>query len=293
VSNVAVDRLCGRLCGGTLLVLQLALGVACTQAPSRPDGGPASRSARAGRARAAAVDGAAGASQRAAWRGFASRRFVSLGDSLEWEAERARAMRARGFRLVVSLFDRRLTALVDGDTLMTARVAVASNGILAYQGKRWRFRTPRGLRRVLRKDSVPVWVPPDWHYYEVAKQHRFAVRRLPADTPVALGAGRWLVVRDSVAGVVDPDSGFAALPTDEEIVFDSTLYIPPLGTRNRQIAGELGRYRLDLGDGYMLHGTPEQASIGHAATHGCIRLRDEDVEWLYRVVPIGTRVYVY
>ena len=30
-----------------------------------------------------------------------------------------------------------------------------------------------------------------------------------------------------------------------------------------------------------------------AAPHGCIRLRDEDIEWLYENVPVGTKVYIY
>jgi lipoprotein-anchoring transpeptidase ErfK/SrfK len=30
-----------------------------------------------------------------------------------------------------------------------------------------------------------------------------------------------------------------------------------------------------------------------AATHGCVRLRDQDIEWLYENIPVGTKVYVY
>jgi lipoprotein-anchoring transpeptidase ErfK/SrfK len=71
------------------------------------------------------------------------------------------------------------------------------------------------------------------------------------------------------------------------------MYIPPMGTDNRRVAGTLGKYKLNLGEGYMLHGTPDQNSIGLAATHGCVRLRDEDIEWLYENVPVGTKVYIY
>jgi lipoprotein-anchoring transpeptidase ErfK/SrfK len=28
-------------------------------------------------------------------------------------------------------------------------------------------------------------------------------------------------------------------------------------------------------------------------SHGCIRLRNEDIETLYRLVPTGTPVYIY
>ncbi len=86
---------------------------------------------------------------------------------------------------------------------------------------------------------------------------------------------------------VRPGGAVDEIPPDEEVIFGRTLYVPPLGTANRRIAGELGRYKLELGDGYMLHGTPHQESIGRAATHGCIRLRDADVEYLYRNVPRG------
>ncbi|HEX9564832.1 MAG TPA: L,D-transpeptidase, partial [Gemmatimonadaceae bacterium] len=66
-----------------------------------------------------------------------------------------------------------------------------------------------------------------------------------------------------------------------------------VGTLNRMIQGELGRYALDLGDGYLIHGTPDPSSIGRAVTHGCIRLGDRDITWLYRHVPVGTPVYIY
>ena len=73
------------------------------------------------------------------------------------------------------------------------------------------------------------------------------------------------------------------------------VYAPNFSTQ-RQDAGKkqtLGKFRLNLGEGYLLHGTPDKNSIGLAATHGCVRLRDEDIEWLYDNVPVGTAVYIY
>jgi hypothetical protein len=194
---------------------------------------------------------------------------------------------------MVSIDERRIWAILDEDTLMTAPIAVGRGSSLAYQGKRWTFETPRGARTVLRKDSLPVWIPPDWHYYEVARARGLVVQRLEVDRPSPLPDGRRLEVRSGVAGVIEEDSSFTPLPTDEEIVFDGLLFMPPIGTRNRRIEGELGRYRLDLGNGVMLHGTPHQSSIGEASTHGCIRLRDADIAWLYEFIPVGTRVYIY
>jgi len=69
--------------------------------------------------------------------------------------------------------------------------------------------------------------------------------------------------------------------------------MPPLGTSLRRRAGVLGTHRLNLGDGYALHGTDQPQSIGQAVSHGCIRLRNEDIAWLYGAVPVGTVVYVY
>ena len=40
------------------------------------------------------------------------------------------------------------------------------------------------------------------------------------------------------------------------------------------------------------HGTPNVASIGQAASHGCVRMRNEDVVQLYDLVKIGTVVRV-
>lgn len=40
------------------------------------------------------------------------------------------------------------------------------------------------------------------------------------------------------------------------------------------------------------HGTPDRASVGQAASHGCIRLYDEDVRSLYQLVTVGTMVTV-
>jgi lipoprotein-anchoring transpeptidase ErfK/SrfK len=42
--------------------------------------------------------------------------------------------------------------------------------------------------------------------------------------------------------------------------------------------------------GYGIHGTNAPASIGHAASHGCIRMRQRDLEELFDLVTVGTIV---
>ena len=41
-----------------------------------------------------------------------------------------------------------------------------------------------------------------------------------------------------------------------------------------------------------IHGTPDAASIGYSASHGCIRMRIPDAEWLFTKVTVGTTVFI-
>jgi lipoprotein-anchoring transpeptidase ErfK/SrfK len=56
----------------------------------------------------------------------------------------------------------------------------------------------------------------------------------------------------------------------------------PLGTRWMGLNGGL----------VGMHGTPDAASIGYSASHGCIRLRIPDAEWLFEHVELGTPVVI-
>jgi hypothetical protein len=219
--------------------------------------------------------------------------FEDRADSLSWVHAHALADRAGGFRIVVSLQDKHLWAIVGKDTVLSAPAAVAKGTTLKFGKQQWTFKTPRGARTVLAKEADPIWQPPEWLYAETAKENDLKLSNaLESHRPVKLSDGRLLAVRDGVVGVIDHGQ-FEELPTDEHIVFDNTLFVPPLGSKNRKVEGELGKYRLILGEGYLLHGTPYTDSIGLATTHGCVRLRDEDIEWLYEHVPVGTKVYIY
>ena len=44
--------------------------------------------------------------------------------------------------------------------------------------------------------------------------------------------------------------------------------------------------------GVGMHGTPDAASIGYSASHGCIRMQIPDAEWLFGQVHIGTPVFI-
>jgi lipoprotein-anchoring transpeptidase ErfK/SrfK len=55
----------------------------------------------------------------------------------------------------------------------------------------------------------------------------------------------------------------------------------------------LGTRWMGLGfDGVGIHGTPDAASIGYSASHGCIRMYIPDAEWLFNRVEVGTQVFI-
>ena len=224
----------------------------------------------------------------------AERNFKSRKDSLEWRTARSVALKSTGYRIVVDLFARELYVLDRDDTLRVAPAATAMNATLSYGGRTWRFETPRGVRTVRGKDKDPVWTPPEWHFAEVALEHGLKLRSMSAGQRIKLKDGTILTSKGDEVGIIrQGEKTFVPLVLDEHVVFDNTLFIPPQGTKHRSIQGELGHYRLDLGDGYLLHGTPYARSIGAAVTHGCVRLADDDIEWLYENVPVGTKVYIY
>jgi len=69
---------------------------------------------------------------------------------------------------------------------------------------------------------------------------------------------------------------------------------PPAGSPERFDDVSLGDFGLYMGsDGYIIHGTLFKSLLGRRVTHGCVRLGDEDLEFVYKRTPIGTHVYLY
>ena len=56
----------------------------------------------------------------------------------------------------------------------------------------------------------------------------------------------------------------------------------PLGTRWMGLSSP----------GVGIHGTPQPGSIGYSVSHGCIRMRIPDAEWLFEQVRVGTTVFI-
>ena len=67
----------------------------------------------------------------------------------------------------------------------------------------------------------------------------------------------------------------------------------PRSLEERLAPAELGAYAMDIGDGYLIHGTLYQRALGLSITHGCVRLGDKDLETVYGKVRVGTPVYIF
>jgi hypothetical protein len=200
--------------------------------------------------------------------------------------------------IVVSTADRELWYKKGEEVLFHSQVATGSGKTLVKEGggdNVWKFETPRGRLSVLSKEENPVWAPPDWHYVEQARKRKAGLVRLERGQSISTSDGGSIsvsgneVVKRSADGTSTPLSA----SDGREIVVDGRLIVPPLGTTQRRYEGVLGVRRINLGNGYALHGTNNPASIGQAVSHGCVRMRNEDIEKLYPMVPVGTPVYIY
>jgi lipoprotein-anchoring transpeptidase ErfK/SrfK len=173
--------------------------------------------------------------------------------------------------LVVSLAERRVLFIKGNDTTFRAPVAIGSGETIVIDGVTRRFQTPRGKMAITAKELDPVWVPPNWHYIQVARRNGMGVIDMSNAPPNAL----------------------AGYPAGRVPTRGNNVIIPPLGSPQRQVRGTLGAAKLEMYDGYYFHGTDNPNSVGSAASHGCLRMHRDDILWMYHNVPVGTPVYIY
>jgi L,D-transpeptidase YbiS len=69
--------------------------------------------------------------------------------------------------------------------------------------------------------------------------------------------------------------------------------IPPPDSPRRWERGMLGTTALYLGEGIAVHGTNHPELLGQNVSHGCIRMANEAVRYLYHQVDVGTPVFIY
>lgn len=199
--------------------------------------------------------------------------------------------------LVVSIEEHRLWYRKGDSVIFTTEVATGSGKVLEQSGgaNNWRFETPRGRLAVVSKEIAPVWVPPDWHYVEAAQKRGLGVVRLSRGQQIPTGDGSTIKVAGSDVVIQSADGRLTPVATADgkEIVAAGNIIIPPFGTNQRKYEGVLGTHRLNIGDGYALHGTNKPETIGRSVSHGCIRLRNDDIARLYDLVPVGTPIFIY
>jgi lipoprotein-anchoring transpeptidase ErfK/SrfK len=151
--------------------------------------------------------------------------------------------------------------------------------------------TYRGMQLQLAVEPVPPRVTADdfgsiivirrgsnrLYLYDGANPVRtFVVATGQAEYPTPLGEFE-IIVKEENPTWNPPDSDWA----------EGLLPVPPgpgnpLGTR------WMGLSAYAVG----IHGTPNAASLGYSASHGCIRMAIPEAEWLFEHVEVGTPVYI-
>ncbi|HEX6574228.1 MAG TPA: L,D-transpeptidase [Gemmatimonadaceae bacterium] len=221
----------------------------------------------------------------------------STSDSLARLVNEAQTIAPDKPYIVVSIADHELWYKRGNEVLFNTQVATGSGKTLVAGsgGGQYKFDTPRGRLVVQAKEIDPAWVPPDWHYQEQANKRGLGLMRMSRSTQIPAGGGSVIAVSGSEIVRRGPDGRETPLQAADgrEIVVNGNIVIPPFGVNQRRYKGVLGTRRLVLGDGYALHGTNAPESIGRSVSHGCVRLRNEDIEKLYEMVPVGTPVYIY
>ena len=219
------------------------------------------------------------------------------GDSLKALLNESPAEAANQPYLVVSMADHRLWYKQGKEVLFEAPVATGSGKeLVGGSAGQWRFETPRGRLTVKGKDEDPAWVPPDWHYVEQAHKKGLGIVHLDPGEAIPTGDGGVITTRNGEVVRRYGNGSTVSLGggvEGKEIVVNGNIVVPPYGTTARRYMGVLGTRRLELGDGYGIHGTDHPETIGQSVSHGCVRMRNEDIERLYPMVAIGTPVYIY
>jgi len=110
--------------------------------------------------------------------------------------------------------------------------------------------------------------------------------------PISIGRMDWetpLGMTEVIAKVVDP-AWYPPKSVREEHAAngDPLPAIVPAGPKN-----PLGRFAMRLSmPGYLIHSTNRPAGVGMRVSHGCIRMFPEDIEFLFGLVGVKTKVRI-
>jgi lipoprotein-anchoring transpeptidase ErfK/SrfK len=213
----------------------------------------------------------------------ASSKVTTLQSEVTSTQKQIEDLQDSNFVITVSTTENKVYARQNGQLVFEAICSTGSNSSLVTSGGTKVFRTPIGRFRVQSKEEDPKWVPPDWHYVEEAQKNGLSVVHLERGQNIG-----GLTVRGNEV----LDNGYP-LPEGGLIVRGGAVVIPPVGTRARQFPDVLGTHRLNLGDGYALHGTQAVSQLGRNVSHGCVRLHNDDIARLFAMANVGDEVIIY
>ena len=222
-----------------------------------------------------------------------------------------------GQTILVSTAENKLYVRRGGQTIFEAVCSTGKGTTLAVDGKTILFDTPIGKLHIISKDENPQWVPPDWHYVEEARKNGMRVVHLdagqsidsrtgqPVSSKPDAGVWSWLtggnnnssanpVLKVKGNTVVEVSNGVEReLEPGKTIVAGDAVIVPPVDTKQRHYDKVLGKFRLEMGNGYGIHGTDEPDKLGQSVSHGCVRLGDADIEKLYQIANVHDTVIIY
>ena len=122
-----------------------------------------------------------------------------------------------------------------------------------------------------------------------AKSARMIIVSIPDRKLAVMESGKVIKIFPTAVGAPkspSPSGSFKIVQRLSEPTWYSKGKIVPPGK-----ACPIGTRWLGLSvKGYGIHGTNNPSSIGHNASHGCIRLRNRDVEELFGMVSVGDDV---
>ncbi|HLK47509.1 MAG TPA: L,D-transpeptidase [Bryobacteraceae bacterium] len=155
------------------------------------------------------------------------------------------------------------------------------------------LRTEEQIRKLAAVTSVVLWATAEALAQESpANRDRRIVVSIPDRKLAVVESGRVVKVFPTAVGAEktpSPTGTFtvAQRVTDPAWYSKGKIVRPgrtnPVGTRWIGLSKK----------GYGIHGTNNPTSIGHNASHGCIRLRNQDVEELFTMVAVGDTVELH
>lgn len=213
----------------------------------------------------------------------ASSKVTTLQSEVATTQKQIEDLHDSNFVITVSTTENKVYARRNGELVFEAICSTGSNSTLTTTSGTKVFRTPIGRFRIQSREEKPMWVPPDWHYVEEAQKNGLGIVHLQRGQDIG-GL--------TVSGTEVFDNG-VPVENGKLMVRGGAVVIPPVGTRPRQFPDVLGTHRLNLGDGYALHGTQAVSQLGRSVSHGCVRLHNDDIARLYEMASVGDEVIIY